>query len=66
MKVEFHQAQITVTVRVVDGERSHGVQQIETSILLNTDADWIDARQRIDEAIAQMQAQLDEADGDGD
>ena len=66
MKVEFHQAIITATVRVVDGERSHGAQQFSTTLLLNTDAEWEHARTSIVETIAAMQQQLDEADGDGD
>ena len=62
--VEFHQAEITTTVRIIEGDKSHGLQRFSTTILLNTNGDWTDARQRIDKTLEQLQEQLDDGDGD--
>jgi hypothetical protein len=64
-RVEFHQAQITVVVRIVDDERSYGLQQFSTTLFLNKDAEWTDARKRIDEALEEMAQQVN-TNGDGD
>ena len=59
-RVEFHQAQIKVTVRIVDDEKSHGMRQFDTALLLNTDPEWADVRERIDRAIEQIREQVAE------
>lgn len=63
-RVEFHQAQISVAARIVDDEKSHGAQQFSTTLYLNTDAEWADARKRIDEALAEIKKQVNSDDGD--
>jgi hypothetical protein len=50
-RVEFHQAQVTVTVKVVDDERSYGTQDFSTVVLMNTNADWADLREKVDSTI---------------
>ncbi len=61
-RVEFHQAQVTVAVKIVDDERSYGQQSFDTVVLMNTNADWADLREKIDNTIVQFQKQLDEAE----
>lgn len=58
-RVEFHQAQITVVVKVVDDERSHGMHQLQYQVLMDTDAEWESVRELMHEQIAQLQEQLD-------
>lgn len=69
-KVEFHQANISVLLKVMDGDKSdgQGLRRADTTIFCNTDAEWEDARGQIDKAIASLQAQLDQEDtgGSGD
>jgi hypothetical protein len=63
-KVEFHQANIVVLVRVLDGDKSDGLRQFQTGVILNTDAEWSDVRQKIDDTIAEIQNGLDDGTGD--
>lgn len=63
-RIEFHQARITVTARIVDEARSYGVQQFELTVLLNTDTEWAVARERISKAMTQLTEGLHDADSD--
>lgn len=63
MKIEFHQAQITVAVRLIDGQKSKGLKQFSLQVLLDTDEEWAAARQQIADAMKKLQ---EEADADGD
>ena len=62
-QAQFHQAQIAVLVRIIDGDKSDGLRQFQTGVLLNTDAEWVAVREQIDEAIAEIQKELDDAAG---
>ena len=59
-RVEFHQAEITVTVRVVDDERSYGARRFSLALLLDTDAEWTAARRQIRETIEGLNANSDQ------
>ena len=58
-RVEFHQAEITVTVRIVDDERSYGARQFSLVLLMDTEQEWHVAREQVRIAIDKMQDQLD-------
>lgn len=66
-KVELHQINITILLKVIDGDRSdgRGLRQAQTAIFCNSDAEWADARQQVENAVAQLQAQLDQEDSGG-
>ena len=66
MKAKFHQAQVIVTICILDDKKSYGTQQFTTILLLDTDTEWADARERISATIANLQQQLDKNDGDSD
>ena len=57
--VEFHQAQLTVVLRIVDDDRSYGTQVLRYDMLLNTDAEWNNVRALLAEQMEQLQEQLD-------
>jgi hypothetical protein len=63
-KAEFHDAQIVVRIRVMNGDGStERVTQAQPSIACaNCEAEWASVQRRIDEAIEALQEQLD---GDG-
>lgn len=63
-RVEFHQVTVTVVAKIVDDERSYGtVQPFQFNLLMDTDAEWADARKRVAEHLKKLQEQLD---GNGD
>lgn len=62
-RVEFHQANITVSFSIVDENRSYGVRQAQLSLLMDTDEEWAVAREQIQATMKQLQEQLD-ANGD--
>lgn len=62
-RAEFHQAKITVVIRIVDDERSYGVQQAQFDLLMDTDEEWAAAREQIEKARQQVEEQVN-ANGD--
>jgi len=63
MKVEFHQAQVVVDVRLIDGEKSTGKRRFGFELLLNTDAEWDGARKQVAEGLKKIEAEVN-ADSD--
>jgi len=62
-RIEFHQANITVSFSIVDENRSYGIRQAQLSLLMDTDEEWDAAREQIQATMKQLQEQLD-ANGD--
>lgn len=57
-RAEFHQAKITAVIRIVDDERSYGVQQAQFDLLIDTDEEWVAARKQIEKARQQVEEQV--------
>lgn len=64
-RVEFHQANITTLFRVIDGDRSLGLRQMQSQVLVDTDAEWADVRRQIQQAMTELEAELN-GGNDGD
>ena len=54
-RVEFHQARIVVIFRIVDDNRSYGMQQAQLDVLIDTDAEWAAAREQIEKARTELE-----------
>lgn len=62
LKIEFHQAQVTVAVKLIDGPVSKGLKQFSFMVLQNTEEEWAAARKQVEDALKKLQ---EEADADG-
>lgn len=59
--VEFHEAQITIAVKVVEGGRTVDVQRFQLAVLVDTPQEWAQAIELVQ---AQLKALREVADGD--
>lgn len=57
-RVEFHQVQINVVMKIVDDERSYGTQQAQVNLFVDSDQEWDAAREQIYEAMLQVEKQV--------
>lgn len=62
-KIELHQINVTVVLRVIDGDKSDGLRQFQTGLLLDTDAEWAALRENIQQEIVRLQQELNNAAG---
>jgi hypothetical protein len=60
--VEFHQAQIVVDAKVIDGETA-SKRRFAFEVLMDTDAEWAAVRKQVADGLKQLQEQFD-ANGD--
>jgi len=63
-RAEFHQAQVNVQFRIVDDDRSYGLQEAQVTILIDTEQEWTNAIDQIHGALAQLTEQLTNAHSD--
>jgi len=56
-RVEFHQADIRVTVKVTDDDRSYGMKQFTFSLLKNTPQEWQAAMQQVNNMLSQLKVE---------
>jgi hypothetical protein len=56
-RAEFHQVQITAVIKIVDDGRSYGTQQVQINLLVDTDEEWVAAREQIEKARQQVEEQ---------
>lgn len=64
MRVEFHQAEINVVVLITDGDKSHGLRQMQTVALLNTEAEWLNVMAQIETGLQQIREEVAHGSGD--
>ena len=57
-RAEFHQAQITIVIKIVDDERSYGTQQAQINLLVDTDEEWAATREQVAKALKQVEEQV--------
>lgn len=61
-RVEFHQAVINVQFRILDDDRSYGLQNAQVVVLVDSEPEWTAAIQQIRDALQQVTQQVQSAD----
>lgn len=57
-RAQLHQATITALLAVVDDEKSYGLRKVQTTVLMDTEAEWDAAIIQIREALAKLDDKL--------